>query len=87
MAYVCNWNDAKSFRKKDNRLSVADRPDQCQCGEEGEKGWLIQVILLTFSCLSVLGRSPLCICKVREGTPFLSITYLAHFSSLFHHLL
>ncbi len=85
VACVCNWNNAVGYRKMDNRLFAVDSPGLYQCDVEDEKGWLFQVILVTFSCLSVLGRSPLCICEVREGTPYLSITYLAHFSTLFQH--
>jgi hypothetical protein len=35
----------------------------------------------------ILGRSPFRgIVKIREGTPYLSLTYLADFISFFHHL-
>jgi len=65
----------------------AVRPGQYQCGGEDKKGWVFEEVLVTFSCL-VMGRSPLVsIRKVREGAPYPSITYLAHFIEFFHHLL
>jgi hypothetical protein len=87
---VCadNWNSEVFHHNMGILPFVSDRPDQCRSGREDEKDWLIEVILVTFSRLFVvLGRSPLCICKVREGAPYLSITYLAHSRSFFHHLL
>ena len=59
MVASCSWNNAVNFRKMDNRLFVVDPQGQCQCGGEDEIGWLFEVILVTFSCLVVLGRSPL----------------------------
>ena len=59
LACVGSWNSAELHRKMDNRLFVVALPDQYRCGEEGEIDWLVEGIVVTFSCLSVLGRSPL----------------------------
>ena len=42
----------------DSRLFAAVQPDQNRCGGEDEIDWLFEVILVTFSCLRVLGRGP-----------------------------
>ena len=43
----------------DIRLFVVGQPGLYQCGGGDEIGWCFVVILVAFSCLSVLGRSPL----------------------------
>ena len=59
MVAAGNWNNAANFHNKDTRLFAVDPPNQCLYGGEDEIAWLIGVILVTFSCLVVLGRSPL----------------------------
>ena len=59
MAFVGNSNNAEYPRKKDNRISAVDQQCQGLGGVGDEIVWLFEVILVTFSCLSVLGRSPL----------------------------
>jgi hypothetical protein len=39
VAYVGNWSNAKNLRKKDNRPSAVEQPDQCLCGGEDEIVW------------------------------------------------
>ena len=59
MVGACNWNNAVNSHNKDNRLFAVAPQNQYLYGGEDEISWWIEIILVTFSCLVVLGRSPL----------------------------
>jgi hypothetical protein len=76
-------------RNMDTYLAGAALQDRYQCGEEVKKDWLFEVILvaLILPFFLVLGRSPFGdSAKMSEGTPFPSLTHLAHIRLFFHQL-
>jgi hypothetical protein len=77
--FAGNWLDAMCRCRMDILCFEPVRQGQNQSDEEEKKDWLFEEVLITFSCppLWLLGRSPFSdICKVREGAPLFSLTYL-----------
>jgi hypothetical protein len=87
--YADSWLDLMDHRNRDIHLARAASQGPYQYGVEVKKDWLFEVILvaLTLPFFLVLGRSPFGGSrKIREGTPFPSLTHLAHIRLFFHQL-
>jgi hypothetical protein len=86
-----NYPAAVSLHKMDIRINDTGGLNLNQLEKEGEIGWPFLQVLITsvLPFLTFSGQeSPVNVsAKLREGTPYLSLPYLADFSIFFHHLL
>ena len=89
-AFVHNCPGAERLHRTDIRIDGAEWLSLNQFEKEDETGWTFELVLIT-SLLPFLifsgQESPVNVsAKLREGTPYLSLAYLANFSLFFHHL-